>query len=106
MKIDFSQVIMTPYDEPVKDGPGTDSLDMTLARASIGALLANRSDEQKLNGQEKAIRHALAVLLVNGGEIDLEIEQIALIKKLVGEVYGPLVVGPAYKMLENENKEE
>lgn len=116
MKIDFSQTLKNPWGDDIRDSSskpekivthedGTKEPifpAMTLARAAMNALLADYRDE-KLSGQEKAKRYSLACLLVNEGPIDLEVEQCALIKEVIGKAYSPLVVGPAYALLEKES---
>ena len=76
---------------------------MTLMDISLDALLASLPDEQNLSGEEKAKRYVLATrIYTNPTSVDLKAEEITLIKKLVGRVFGPLVVGQAFEMLENK----
>jgi len=60
--------------------------------------------DDKIEGDEHLKRLELARRLSNG-VIDLSVEQIALIKKLISTFYNsPLIVGQAWIMLENKQK--
>lgn len=75
----------------------------TLSVVAIEALLAFvPSEMQTLTGDEKAKRYEAAFGLRDKKEVNLKIEDVALIKKLVGEMFGPLIVGQVYRMLEGE----
>jgi len=89
--------------EREKDGASEPS---TLKLVAVNALLSQFVDEQDLSGNEKADRYNLA-MRINGtlGATDLKVEEIALIKKLVGKAFSALIVGQAYQMLETELKE-
>lgn len=96
MKVDFGQVFKGLEGDEIKNG----GKPFTLAAAAVTALLAEFKDEQ-IAGQQKADRYTLA-LAVHGavGEIDQPVEDVALIKTLIGKAYSPLIVGQAWKMLE------
>lgn len=64
----------------------------------VAALLA--AEREETAGEEKARRYDLALSINKGGEQDLKSEDIALLKKLIGKGYSPLVVGPLYKFLD------
>jgi hypothetical protein len=78
--------------------------DLTLGAAVLEALLV--LDPQKPeSGESKAKSYALAARIVNGmkvgeGEVEVSVEEAALIKQKVGDLFSPAVVGPAYEMLE------
>lgn len=86
---------------------GTETKDpATLKSVTTNALLANFSDELTLPGSEKADRYNLAMRInASLGAIEVSIEELALIKKLIGKGFGPLYVGQAYLMLETSLKE-
>jgi hypothetical protein len=77
------------------DGPN-----MTLGRAAIEALLAQFQDETGITGEEKLKRFDLAMRVRNDACGDFPIDDISMIKKLIGKAYGPLVCGQAWKMLD------
>ena len=54
-----------------------------------------------MSGDEKVKRWALAQKIY-GGNTEVQAEDVALLKKLIGKAYGVAIVGPAYEMLEGE----
>lgn len=100
MKIDFSKPILDLAGMPVKQTEAADSPDATLATVATGALMATFPDERELSGTDKAARFHLAMKLTNGGDVDLKVEDVALLKNLIGKAFGPLVVGRAYDLLD------
>lgn len=95
------------FDQELKKLDGTSLENTTLRSVTLEALQALFQDEQGLSGEEKARRWALATrIYANPENIDLKVEEIATIKKLIGKAYGPLVVGQAWEMLEGKSKEE
>ena len=73
---------------------------MTVRLAATRALIAVYRDEQNLAGDEKVARFHLALKVTNEDEPDLKAEDIVLIKKLVGKMYGPVVVGRVWSILD------
>lgn len=86
---------------PVKDENGSFVLEykpVILSGICINALLSV-NQQANVSGEEKLKRYQLAIKVKNGkGEVSAE--EISLIKKLVGEVFSPLVVGQVWEMLE------
>ncbi len=75
--------------------------DLTLKSVCTDALL-NQQQDDKMSGDDKVKHFNLAEIVYAGGEIDLKSEQIALLKELIGKRYFPLIVGPAFKVLEGK----
>lgn len=73
---------------------------LTLKRAMVNALQAIFEDERGLDGEKKLERWKLAMKIHLGGEVDLTTDEIVLVKRLVGKLYGPSVVGPVWTALE------
>jgi hypothetical protein len=75
----------------------------TLAGVAITALLATYKGEENLSGEEKLSRFNIAMKIKNATDVacELTVEDVALVKKLIGKAYGPLVVGQAWKALES-----
>jgi hypothetical protein len=96
MKIDFSAVIKDLEGDAVKDG----EKDATLGRVACAALLASYADEQNLPAEDKVKRFHLAEVAAKGGEQEMKIDDVALIKTLIGKAFAPLVVGRAYDIIE------
>lgn len=96
MKIDFSQNIIALDGKPFEKEVGVLA---TLGDMCVSALLTELRDvptkpEDKLN------RWELAKRIYKQGEVELKIEDIALIKKSVGSVYMPALMGAIYDLLE------
>ena len=96
MKIDFSAVIKDLDGDAVKDG----EKDATLGRVACTALLASDADEQNLAAEDKVKRFRLAEVAARGGEQEVKIDDVALVKTLIGKAFAPLVVGRAYDIIE------
>jgi hypothetical protein len=96
MKIDFSAVIKDLDGDPVKDGDE----DATLGRIACTALLATYADERELPAEQKVKRFRLAEIAAKGGEREVKVEDVALIKQLIGKAFAPLVVARAYDIIE------
>jgi hypothetical protein len=78
--------------------------DVVLASIAVRALMAPFQDEQNLSGEDKFKRFALAMKVKDGGEVPVSAEDIALLKKLIGKLYTPLVVGRAFPLLDPAEK--
>lgn len=79
----------------------------TLKHFAIEALQFVWPDERDLDPNKKCARWLLATrIYANPSKIDLTVEEIAEIKKLIGKAYGPLVVGQAWEMLEGKSDHE
>lgn len=100
MKLDFAQNILTIYGEAIKSVDGKENAD--LKHVCVEALMAVFPDEKDLSGAKKLQRFRLAKKISVGGEVELEVEDVSLIKELVGKAFGPNIVGPAYEMLEGK----
>lgn len=97
MKIDVSKPLKNLAGLHLKDVDG----DMTLKVACVAALMGQYEGEN-LDGQEKFKRYELAKKIYAGGEVELSVEEIAKIKPLIAKGFGPVVVGPAYDILEGK----
>lgn len=92
--IDFTSILLDLDSKPLKDGETI----YTLGHVSTNALIVTHVDE-RIDGEEKVKRFMLACK-TKGPAVTLTAEEIALIKKLVGKAYGPLVVGRAWALLD------
>ena len=73
------------------------------------ALSANYIDEAPsdhslgLSGEDKFKRWELAMLISQADEsIEIKAEDIVLIKRLIGKLFGMVIVGPVWNMLEGK----
>jgi len=94
MKVNLSTLVTDPRGVPVKDG----NEDLTVGNVCASALLTPDGKDQEAN--EKVKRFKLAMRVVEGGEQDLSMEEIVLLKTLIGKHYAPLIVGRTYEVLE------
>lgn len=100
MKIDFGASILDLDGEPLMEGENP----ITLAAVSVNALLATLTDAQgqpeQLSGEDKVKSATLAQAIHTVGTVDLEAEQVALLKGRIGRLYGPLLVMQAWNLLD------
>lgn len=101
MKIDFSKPIIGFDGQPMKEAtePNGQAKPVTLKTVCTNALMATKPKD---SGAEKLRKFKLAMDIQGNGETDLKAEDIALMKDLIGEFFGPLVVGRSYELLEKE----
>jgi len=97
MKINLDQEFKALNGETMKSTDGS----VTLRSICTEALL-NVTPEEKLTGEEKAKRYKLANDIFNSKDEDFEmqIEDVALLKRLVGELFTPIIVGQAFSFFE------
>jgi hypothetical protein len=100
MQVLFGKGFKDAEDVEMKDTKGNAA---TLRGVCVEALLASYEDERALAGEEKLKRWELAMKIKKAQDpADLSVEEISLIKKLIGKAYGALVVGQAWSMLEGK----
>ena len=73
---------------------------MTVRLAATRALTATFRDEQSLPGEEKIVRFRLALKMTDTDAPDLKAEEVVLVKKVVGKMYGPVIVGRMWSILD------
>lgn len=107
MAINFSQSLKNVDGSLPKSDKGEPI--PTLGAICTTALISTYRDEQDLNTgketitpEEKYHRGRLASKIADAGDKDLVLppEDVALLKKLVGKAYGPLIVYQALRMLD------
>lgn len=76
----------------------------TVGKAIRAALYQSYPDEQNLSGAEKDSRGALAFRLTGKSGATVLPEDLVLIRKVVGKLYGPLVVYRLYRILDDQVK--
>jgi hypothetical protein len=111
-EIDFSHVLMNEDGEPWRD-PFAQKKDdpdcakcpvLTLGMAAAHALVNQYPEEHDLDPLQKWARGNLAMELRRGKKETLSAEEIAVIKRLIGKVYGPDVIMQAYPILDPDEK--
>ena len=101
MVIDFTQKLTNIVTKKVF--VNDDKTDLTLMNVACNALFAN-IEEEKIDGQEKLKRYELASKIIKNPKFDLMAEEIVKIKELTAKVYGTMVVGIVYKILEGKGE--
>lgn len=106
--VDFAKALVDENGKPVctltpKELDGrecpVDSM-FTLRLAARNALNGVYQDEQNLSGDEKYKRGEIAQSIIATGEVKLKVEDIALIKRLIGKAYPPPIVFQAWRELD------
>jgi hypothetical protein len=105
--VDMTVALTDETDKPIKDTFGiqrveelADAPDLTLGRAIMHALFNTFPDERELSADEKWARADLAMRVKDDPNAVLTAEQVAKIKKLVGKLYGGLIIMRAFPMLD------
>ena len=103
MEIDFGQNMKSLDKKTVlEEGPEGKKEPMTLRYVSIMSLMYI-DQQHKIGGPEKMKRYSLALKIQDTKDpVKVDAANIVLLKEVIGDIYGPLVVGQAYKMLEQE----
>jgi hypothetical protein len=109
MKIDVTQQLLELDGTPMVTGKQicrtcgqgvSDKEPLTVRWAATKALTATFRDEPSLPGDEKVARFHLALKVTREDQLDLKAEDVVLIKQLVGKMYGPVVVGQVWSILD------
>ncbi len=114
MKIDFRQVLINLTGTPVK---GPDEKAVTLGDVAIVALdgpparrdprTGQSVPSEEIDGKEKHRRGYLQERIFRAKEpLELDVEEIKLIKEMIGKAQGPRIVYQAWEMLEGRERPE
>lgn len=97
MKLKVDKILYQLDGLPIKDENGES---VTLKKVICSALINSQSSD----GLEKFKRGKLASTIWEAeSEVDLTVDDLSLIKKLVGEVFGALIVYQVWDYLDNLN---
>jgi len=102
MIINMDTVLLDIRGQPMQRGTIDDHKPLLLRDVCQDALLATYADEKELNGEAKVKRWLIA-LKCNDLAANFTVEEVAEIKRLLAKGFGPLVVGRAYELLENQS---
>ena len=113
MKIDFSQTIKVldstkaiqtidpAYEgDPRSINPPPPTVDLTLQTVAIESVLGQKIDGQSTEDKVRAF--GLAQRIIKNKTVDLEVEEIVMLKKCIGGYYSALIVGQSLPMLEGK----
>ena len=102
--IDLTDIDGKVMEQPVYDDNGVPTKEketLTVKKIVKGALLNLSEEENKLSGQKKFDRYDLASKINKAdSDVELSIDDVSLIKRVVGEKYTPTIVGQVWPLLE------
>lgn len=92
-------------DKPILNLKGTEPLkrdkdEVVTAQMVVSESLVLHDPQEKVEAADKAKRFLLAMRVLKEPEPELKVDDIVLIKKVVGLYHGPLIVGQVFDMLE------
>lgn len=100
MLIDFQKEIKNIHGVTVKESDAPDAKPVTLGFVAIEALLID-DPQARVSGSDKMKRYRLAQEISKLKEaLDITVEDVALIKDLIGKKFSANIVGPAYDLID------
>lgn len=108
MKLNFNECLKNFDGKPIREGEGEDAIDITLGLVAQRAL-GVAGGEEKISGEEKFRRFRLGVKIATAmadtlGIGEVTVEEIATIKRTIGEVFPPVITGSAWTIIEDAGK--
>lgn len=100
MKYRISGAIKGSDKKPIKNEDGTL---FTYAQAISTSLLAQPKDDNS-TPDDKYKRYKIAMKCMDADSVDLTMDEIKIVKDLVGKVYTTYTIGKVYDFLETEGK--
>ena len=94
VKVDTS--LKTLDGQVMKDNVDGQAVDATVQMAIVNAVL---SPVEREKGVDKVKKYELAKKIYASDEVDLNEDEIKLIKDRVGETFPPIIVGQIYELL-------
>ena len=97
--IDFEQEIYNLDGSRIvgKDQNGKDLPAFTLGKIATDVLMGNKQND---TGVDKIKKFNLGLRIMNEKRVSLDSEDVTLIKQLIAETHGPLIVGQTSALLE------
>jgi hypothetical protein len=100
-RIDFTQPLIGMDGNPITSADAKGVLTpMTLGDAAASALETILEEDRQSPGAEKFKLDELARKIYKKKDAVLLVEEIATIKNRIGKYYGPIVIGPAWRILD------
>lgn len=72
----------------------------TFGVVACQALLSQLDQSTNPSGDGKMARYALAMKIHNNNPVNLDLDELKILKDLIGEMFLPLIVGQAWELLE------
>ena len=98
--IDFTQVLTGLDSRPILNTDAKPPAAFTLGDVAVNALENQIDEDRNLAGSVKFDRDQLARKIYHAKAAILTAEEIALIKERIGKLYGPLIVGAAWPLID------
>ena len=95
--LDFTQTVLGIDGKPLN---GDTKPALTLGDIAVTALHSTIEDDKTLSGLDKFKMDELARKIYKSKAAMLSVEDVALIKTRIGKVYGPLVIGATWRLLD------
>ena len=90
---------------PTRDQPRCENCPpLTLGHAIAHALFVQFPDERDLLAEQKWARGTLAMRIKDAKDAALSAEEVAVVKRLLAKLYGPIVVMQAFPLLDPNAK--
>lgn len=96
MLVKVNKPLKTIDGQMMKEVVDGEAVDATVKMAIVNAVL---SPVEKESGVDKVKKYELAKRVHTSDEVDLNEDEIKLIKDRVGEAFPPLIVGQIYELL-------
>jgi len=96
MLVKVNVPLKTMDGQVMKDNVDGQAVDATVKMAIVNAVLSPVQNEK---GVDKVKKYELAKKVHTSDEVDLNEDEIKLIKERVGETFPPIVVGQIYEIL-------
>ena len=99
-EIDFTQTIMGYDGKAIPNGDTKSPADLTLSDVCVMALSTPIETDRQSTGLDKFKLDTLARKIYHNKKVSLTVEDISTIKERIGKVYGPVIVGAAWRILD------
>lgn len=98
--VEDSKDITDPYFSTKDDPSCSKCPPLTLGMAASHALMGSYEDERGLDGEQKWARGVLADKIKNDASAILTASDVILIKRLLGKMFGVVIIKAAYPLLD------
>lgn len=96
MAINFDYV----YKVRGEEATDADGSPLTLRKVAVRALFQSYDDEKNIKGEEKFKRGMLGMRIEEEVDPELKVDEVNLVKTLIGKYSPPLVVAQSWKQLD------
>jgi len=103
-KINFNVPLKDMDGDPIKENnQKSGEVEIVTMKQAVSTALMSSYPDEKVPPEEKLLRHDLAHKVYKSkGQIELTIEELGLIKKMVDKAWGPMYLGQIYNHIEGK----